>query len=73
MPLVKRTVPSQVPTTHVKCPRCGTAQKKRQPDAIYYCERCRGQFDDDPDEGGDWSDRDPSWRLERQERRGRRR
>jgi hypothetical protein len=29
-------------------------------------------FDDDVDEGGDWDDRDPSRRMQRQEERARR-
>lgn len=39
----------------------------------FYCSHCGTQFDDDPDEGGDYS-ADPSKRLERAEaRRDRRR
>ena len=52
-------------TRFVKCPRCGDRQNWR-PNAIYYCPRCRGQFDDAPDEGGDYST-DPSRRLEQRE------
>lgn len=53
------------------CPRC-----KKNKDVVssgdgelHFCERCRFQFDNDPNEGGDYSDRDPAARLERQERR----
>jgi len=36
---------------------------------MYYCYRCKMQFDNDPDEGGDYSDWNPAARLEREERR----
>lgn len=52
----------------VHCPRCKRRQPARGPDAIYWCDHCQGQFDGDPDEGGSYSDRDPSARLEREER-----
>jgi ribosomal protein L37AE/L43A len=52
----------------VACPKCGRQQPIRTADALYWCEHCRGQFDGQPEEGGDYSDRDPSARLERQER-----
>ena len=52
----------------VRCPKCGSKQPRKSADALYWCEKCRGMFDDSPDEGGDYSDRDPSARLERQER-----
>ena len=56
-------------TTCVACPRCNRMQKARTHDSIYWCSHCQCQFDNDPDEGGDFSSRDPSWRLEREERR----
>lgn len=56
----------------VYCPRCNCGQRDRGPDAIYRCDRCLCQFDGDPDEGGDYSDRNPAARLERMERRSRR-
>lgn len=55
-----------------KCPRCNTA---KQVSAVglcgdmFRCGRCGGLFDDDPNEGGDYSDRDPAARLDRAERR----
>lgn len=53
----------------VRCPRCGVKQKRKDdPDAVYYCSRCRGMFDNDPDEGGDYH-ADPSRRMERSESR----
>ena len=61
------------PETTVACPRCGRKQTRRGPDAIYWCEFGCGQFDDDPDEGGDYSHRNPAVRLEREERRQERR
>jgi hypothetical protein len=57
----------------VRCPKCGRRQNKSTlPDAMYWCGVCQVQFDDDPDEGGDYSARNPAARLEREERnRGR--
>jgi ribosomal protein L37AE/L43A len=52
----------------VKCPGCGRSQPMRGRDAIYYCEDCKCQFDDDPDEGGDYF-ADPAKRLDKQEAR----
>lgn len=54
---------------YVNCPRCKRRQPARGPDAIYRCDHCQAMFDADPSEGGDYSDRDPSARLEREERR----
>ena len=56
-------------TIQVRCPRCGRPQNGTgRADTIYYCAPCRAQFDNDPDEGGDYSDRSPAARLEREER-----
>lgn len=52
----------------VSCPRCGRKQPRQGVDAIYYCPNCRGQFDDDPDEGGSHYN-DPTKRVEKQEGR----
>lgn len=50
-----------------RCPRC---QSKGVPQAdMYWCRRCEGLYDDDPDEGGDHSTFNPAARLEREERR----
>ena len=57
----------------VRCPKCGIPQTVGQGQTMFYCHRCRLQFDDDPDEGGDWDDRNPAARLERAERRARKR
>lgn len=55
-----------------KCPRCGT-NKQVKPHGVagdmYHCHRCHGTFDDDPNEGGTYSDFNPAARLEREERR----
>jgi hypothetical protein len=40
---------------------------------LYHCRGCGAIFDDEPDEGGDWSDGNPAARLEREERRRERR
>lgn len=54
----------------VKCPRCGRPQPKTlSSDGIYFCNHCKAQYDDDPDEGGDFSNFNPAARLEREERR----
>ena len=52
----------------VHCPKCGRPKPYKSPDALYWCDHCKGMFDDQPDEGGDYSSRDPSARLEKQER-----
>ena len=59
--------------SQVRCPRCKGPQAKRGPHSIYWCEKCRAQFDDDPNEGGDYDDQDPSARLERDELRAEKR
>ena len=56
------------PTSHVRCPRCNRRQKRQGPDTLYWCEVCRCQFDDDPDEGGDYCT-DPTRRIVREEGR----
>jgi ribosomal protein L37AE/L43A len=53
----------------VACPKCKRVQANRGPSAIYWCDVCRCQFDDDPDEGGDYHDRNPAARMDRSERR----
>lgn len=52
----------------VRCPKCQHRQTQT-PQGLYWCDRCRALFDDDPDEGGgDYSDHNPAARLEREER-----
>ena len=54
------------------CPMCRSdANVRRLSGGLFYCTRCQGQFDDDPDEGGTHSD-DPTKRAERDERNERR-
>lgn len=52
---------------NAKCPVCG---RKGKPIAggLFQCDRGH-HFDDDPDEGGSYSDRNPAARIERDERR----
>lgn len=53
----------------VKCPKCGRPQPKTlSADGIYWCSHCKMQYDDDPDEGGDYSNYNAGARLEREER-----
>lgn len=59
-----------IPMIKPPCPRCGTnRQVVNHGREEFFCGKCGGIFDSDPSEGGDYSDRDPSARLERQERR----
>ncbi len=51
----------------VACPKCGSRQQDRGKDVFYFCDRCRMQFDLE-DDGGTYSDRSPSARMEREER-----
>ncbi len=53
----------------VECPGCGRSQPYQRPDTIYWCDVCQCQFDDQPGEGGSYSSYDPSWRMQREERR----
>lgn len=57
-----------------KCPCCGSS-KQVYPDGHrnFFCRTCKRVFDNEPDEGGEYSDFDPSWRMEREERKGRKR
>lgn len=62
----------------VRCPRCQEMRCKRRdvisfPTGGHYCRLCQMEFDADPEEGGDWDDRDPARRLDRQEQRRARR
>jgi len=50
------------------CPWCGRRKSVSQAgEGQYWCSHCKRLFDDDPDEGGDYSDRNPAARLEREE------
>lgn len=49
------------------CPKC--KRPTVVAGALFRCPKCGGFYDDNPDEGGDFSDRNPAARLEREERR----
>lgn len=55
-----------------RCPRCD-GKGEAVPGGLYQCTRCKGHYDDDPDEGGTHSDRNAGVRIEREERRQERR
>ena len=50
------------------CPRCGTNRevKAYREQRLFFCAKCKGQFDDDPDEGGTYRT-DPTRRIESEE------
>jgi hypothetical protein len=51
------------------CPQCHTANHARpHGNNLFYCGKCGGIYDADPDEGGDYF-RDPAKRMEVEERR----
>jgi len=53
------------------CPKCKTSGKVTVAgNRLFYCHRCQMQFDDDPDEGGNYGN-NPSRRMEREESRKR--
>lgn len=52
----------------MKCIKCGSNKIERLTD-YNHCLKCGAWFDDDPDEGGEYSDRNPAARLEREDRR----
>jgi ribosomal protein L37AE/L43A len=53
-------------TPQVACPKCGRKQPKQGPNVLYWCDHCRMQHDDEPDEGGGFID-DPVRNAERKE------
>lgn len=50
------------------CPKCRTRKPAHRVGQLLKCTGCLCWHDDAPDEGGDYDDRNPSARLERQER-----
>lgn len=63
-------MPNKIPP----CPMCGTNRQVNEHGRDeFFCGKCRGLFDSNPDEGGTYSDRNPSVRLEREERAQQRR
>lgn len=63
-----------MPEPKKRCPKPGCKGHgiPQGTSGFYGCSKCGGLFDDEPNEGGDYSDRDPSARLQRQERRAKR-
>lgn len=55
------------PNSPPRCPRCNSKSEHAGPD-LFRCLKCGGLHDGAPDEGGDYSDRSPSARIEREER-----
>ncbi len=56
-----------------KCIQCkSNSHVYHDRDRNYFCTSCKIEFDDDPDEGGDWS-QDPTRRIQREEDRAQRR
>ncbi len=54
---------------YVRCPKCGRKFEYREGNSvIYHCGHCDIDFDNQPNEGGDYSHRNPAARLEREER-----
>ena len=51
-----------------RCPLCNSPKITPLGRHWFRCATCGAHFDNDPGEGGDYSDRNPSARLERQER-----
>jgi ribosomal protein L37AE/L43A len=51
------------------CPGCGRRKSVVRAGDLFKCTKCGALFDDDPDEGGDYSDRNPAARIDRMERR----
>ena len=49
-----------------KCPKCNSARAVVKL-AEFFCNNCKMIFDHDPEEGGDYSDRDPAARMMREE------
>lgn len=56
------------------CPLCGTNRHVNAHGRDeFFCNKCKGLFDSDPDEGGTHSTFNPAARLEREERRAQQR
>jgi len=54
------------------CPFCGDRRIITYAGGLYRCHKCDRLFDNDPDEGGDYSSHNPGVRIEREERRAKR-
>jgi ribosomal protein L37AE/L43A len=55
-----------------RCPRCQSKRVAALGDGTFRCSTCDTWFDADPDEGGDYSSFNPAARLEREERKRKR-
>jgi DNA modification methylase len=73
------SAPPQVETTMGKpttklpdCPSCADNRAVYEEPIGWFCVNCQVAFDDSPDEGGDYSTSDPSWRMQREEERAKR-
>ncbi len=54
----------------VRCPQCRRKYDYREGNSeVYHCGHCDVDFDNEPDEGGDYSMHNPAARLEHEERR----
>jgi len=54
----------------LRCPWCKTDKHVQLiGQGMYHCHQCHRTFDADPDEGGDYDNRNPAKRLEREEAR----
>jgi hypothetical protein len=51
-----------------RCPWCGSKQVYEDGERNFFCRTCKRVFDNDPNEGSDYSDRNPAARIEREER-----
>lgn len=51
------------------CPKCGSNKRSAPRGEWWYCHNCDCLYDGEPEEGGDYSTRDPSWRMQRAERK----
>lgn len=54
--------------TQPKCIGCGRRKAVQRVGDYLKCSACGALFDEEPDEGDDYSDRNPAARLEREER-----
>ncbi len=64
-----RKTTRRAPGVYVHCPRCGEEYRVTATIGYFYCQTCQMVFDDNPHEGGDYSDQNPGIRIERDERR----
>ena len=64
-----RKTTRRAPGVYVHCPRCGEEHRVTAGIGYFYCQTCQMCYDDNPTEGGDYSDRNPGIRIEREERR----